>query len=122
MHYPTLPDLWGTEVPVLLFPALFGHTAVLQALLSAKSDVNAQSSNEMSPLFGAAVRGNVDATEVLLSAKADPDTRAIYWSFSIGDTTPALHAACVELQSESVRRLVEERASHLQICQKRGFA
>ena len=61
---------------------------VVQALLDAGCDPNAAGGRRHTPLFAAAMRGDLDAVDALLAAGADPDAGAPWLWGLLGHTTP----------------------------------
>ena len=68
------PNIAGVDGDTCLHYAVRydGYTDVLQAMISNGTDVNAANKKNVTPLMQACVKGNKDATNVLLNAGADP--------------------------------------------------
>ncbi|KAJ4355474.1 uncharacterized protein N0V89_003490 [Didymosphaeria variabile] len=88
-------QICGSEVGIA---ASNGHTSVVKSLLEKGADVHATASRNS--LYGAARKGYMDTTRVLLDAGMDPNT---------GDTPPLFGA--IESEHEGIFRLLVDRGA-----------
>ncbi len=85
----------------LFFASYHGKAEVVDVLLKAKADINANSKDGMKPIHGAASSKNPNVVKILINAKANVNDTDLN-GFS------SMHNACIEGQLEICRILLEQ--------------